>query len=195
MEEFVLLNLHTEFSLLDGACRIDELLDEAVKRRLPALAVTEHGNCFRRSVPRPPRERGLSRSWAARSTWHRAAGSTRAATDRDEPPGLLAETYEATRTSSSWLIRYTEGFYYRPRTTRTCSRSMRRDSSAEQLLKGSGQRAESGAGPTGARAAARCADILGQDKTSPEMQYQGIEEQKVSTAASCAGLATSICRS
>jgi DNA polymerase III subunit alpha len=31
MAEFVHLHLHTEFSLLDGACRIDELLDEAVK--------------------------------------------------------------------------------------------------------------------------------------------------------------------
>ena len=32
MAEFVHLHLHTEFSLLDGACRIDELLDEAVER-------------------------------------------------------------------------------------------------------------------------------------------------------------------
>ena len=44
--EFVHLHLHTEFSLLDGACRIDELLDEAVKLKMPALAVTEHGNMF-----------------------------------------------------------------------------------------------------------------------------------------------------
>ena len=46
MNEFVHLHLHTEFSLLDGACRIDELLDEAVKLKMPALAVTEHGNLF-----------------------------------------------------------------------------------------------------------------------------------------------------
>ena len=46
MSEFVHLHLHTEFSLLDGACRIDELLDEAVKLKMPALAVTEHGNMF-----------------------------------------------------------------------------------------------------------------------------------------------------
>jgi DNA polymerase III alpha subunit len=44
--EFVHLHLHTEFSLLDGACRVDELLDEAVKLKMPALAVTEHGNMF-----------------------------------------------------------------------------------------------------------------------------------------------------
>ena len=46
MTEFVHLHLHTEFSLLDGACRIDELLDQAVKLKMPAIAVTEHGNMF-----------------------------------------------------------------------------------------------------------------------------------------------------
>ena len=46
MSDFVHLHLHTEFSLLDGACRIDELLDQAAKLKMPALAVTEHGNMF-----------------------------------------------------------------------------------------------------------------------------------------------------
>src|SRR3979490_2858390 len=46
MAEFVPLHLHTEFSLLDGACRIDEVLDQAVKLKMPAIAVTEHGNLF-----------------------------------------------------------------------------------------------------------------------------------------------------
>ena len=46
MSEFVHLHLHTEFSLLDGACRIDELLDQVQKLKMPAVAVTEHGNMF-----------------------------------------------------------------------------------------------------------------------------------------------------
>src|SRR5437762_2768720 len=46
MSDFVHLHLHTEFSLLDGACRIDEVLDQAVKPKMPAIAVTEHGNLF-----------------------------------------------------------------------------------------------------------------------------------------------------
>src|SRR3712207_3226998 len=46
MSDFVHLHLHTEFSLLDGACRIDELVDQAAKLHMPALAVTEHGNMF-----------------------------------------------------------------------------------------------------------------------------------------------------
>jgi DNA polymerase-3 subunit alpha len=43
MADFVHLHLHTEYSLLDGACRVDELLDQAAKLGMPALAVTEHG--------------------------------------------------------------------------------------------------------------------------------------------------------
>src|SRR5438067_917006 len=46
MSDFVHLHLHTEFSLLDGACRIDEVLDQAVRLKMPAIAVTEHGNLF-----------------------------------------------------------------------------------------------------------------------------------------------------
>ena len=60
MSDFVHLHLHTEFSLLDGACRIDELLDEAVKLKMPALAVTEHGNMFSSVVFHDhARDRGL----------------------------------------------------------------------------------------------------------------------------------------
>ena len=44
--EFVHLHLHTEFSLLDGACRIGELLAHAEQAGTAALAVTEHGNLF-----------------------------------------------------------------------------------------------------------------------------------------------------
>ena len=60
MSQFVHLHLHTEFSLLDGACRIDELLDQAQKLKMPAVAVTEHGNMFSAiGVPRLARERGV----------------------------------------------------------------------------------------------------------------------------------------
>jgi DNA polymerase-3 subunit alpha len=41
--DFVHLHLHTEYSLLDGACRLDRLMDKAHELRFPALAVTDHG--------------------------------------------------------------------------------------------------------------------------------------------------------
>src|ERR1035438_9659393 len=41
--EFVHLHLHTEYSLLDGACRLDRLMDKAHEQKFPALAITDHG--------------------------------------------------------------------------------------------------------------------------------------------------------
>ncbi len=44
--QFVHLHNHTEYSMLDGAARVGELLDEAVAQRMPALAISDHGNMF-----------------------------------------------------------------------------------------------------------------------------------------------------
>jgi len=41
--DFVHLHLHTEYSLLDGACRLDKLMDRAHELKFPALAITDHG--------------------------------------------------------------------------------------------------------------------------------------------------------
>ena len=43
---FAHLHLHTQFSLLDGAIRLDELFKKAKEYRLPALAITDHGAMF-----------------------------------------------------------------------------------------------------------------------------------------------------
>ncbi len=44
--QFVHLHLHTDYSLLDGACETSELLDEASRQKMPAVAITDHGNLF-----------------------------------------------------------------------------------------------------------------------------------------------------
>ena len=44
--EFVHLHLHTQFSLLDGACRIPQLLEKAKEYKMDSLAITDHGNMF-----------------------------------------------------------------------------------------------------------------------------------------------------
>jgi DNA polymerase III subunit alpha len=44
--EFVHLHLHTEYSLLDGACRLDRLMERARELRFPAMALTDHGVLF-----------------------------------------------------------------------------------------------------------------------------------------------------
>jgi len=44
--EFIHLHLHTQYSLLDGACRIPELLSLAHQYKMDSLAITDHGNMF-----------------------------------------------------------------------------------------------------------------------------------------------------
>ena len=43
---FVHLHLHTQYSLLDGAIRLDRLFAKAGEYRMPAVAMTDHGNIF-----------------------------------------------------------------------------------------------------------------------------------------------------
>ena len=44
--DFVHLHLHTQYSLLDGAIRLDSLLKKASEYKMPSLAITDHGNMF-----------------------------------------------------------------------------------------------------------------------------------------------------
>lgn len=46
MTDFVHLHLHTEYSLLDGAAKVDDLIDHLVKNNINACAVTDHGNMY-----------------------------------------------------------------------------------------------------------------------------------------------------
>ena len=43
---FVHLHTHSHYSLLDGLIKIDDLVDEAVKLGMPAIALTDHGNIY-----------------------------------------------------------------------------------------------------------------------------------------------------
>jgi DNA polymerase-3 subunit alpha len=45
-DPFIHLHLHTEYSLLDGAVRIDDLMAKAERCKMPAVAMTDHGNVF-----------------------------------------------------------------------------------------------------------------------------------------------------
>ncbi len=106
MSEFVHLHLHTEFSLLDGACRIGELLDRAAELKMPAVAVTEHGNMFSAVTfhdeaaqarhQADPRLRGLRR--AGRAGRDRSGHARR---DRESSRAARRRRTRASTTSSS----------------------------------------------------------------------------------------------
>jgi DNA polymerase-3 subunit alpha len=46
MSQFVHLHLHSDYSLLDGACDLDKLVDRVHELGMPAVAMTDHGNIF-----------------------------------------------------------------------------------------------------------------------------------------------------
>jgi DNA polymerase-3 subunit alpha len=184
MPDFVHLHLHTEFSLLDGACRIDELLDEAVKLKMPALAVTEHGNLFSSVVFHDhARDRGLKpilgcEVYVAQGSRFEKSGPQ---TETNHLV-LLAETGEGYRNLIKLVSAgYTEGFYYRPRIDKELlAQHAKGLIGLSSCLKGevaSALRVEQ-ARPA-LEAAARLRDILGPSNFFLEMQYQGIEEQKI----------------
>ena len=45
-ENFVHLHVHTEYSMLDGAARVGDLMAEVKAQGMPAIAMTDHGNVF-----------------------------------------------------------------------------------------------------------------------------------------------------
>ena len=46
MSQFVHLHLHTDYSMLDGACDVEKLVSRVKELGMPAVAMTDHGNIF-----------------------------------------------------------------------------------------------------------------------------------------------------
>src|SRR5437660_498370 len=46
MSQFVHLHLHTDYSMLDGACDVNKLVHRVHELGMPAVAMTDHGNIF-----------------------------------------------------------------------------------------------------------------------------------------------------
>src|SRR6201997_1883760 len=185
MAEFVHLHLHTEFSLLDGACRIDEVLDQAVALKMPAIAVTEHGNMFSSVIFHDhARARGLTpilgcEVYVAPGSRHTKSGNPG---ETQNHLVLLAETLEGYHNLIKLVSAgYTEGFYYKPRIDKELlAQHARGLIGLSSCLKGevaTGIRTEQQHKAIAAAAAYR--DILGRENFFLEMQFQGIEEQKI----------------
>src|SRR6476646_8986442 len=185
MTDFVHLHLHSEFSLLDGACRIEELLDKAVELKMPAMAITEHGNMFSSVVFHDQaRKRGINPILGCEV--YVAPGDRRT---KSGTPGetanhlvLLAATNEGYHNLIKLVSSgYTEGFYYKPRIDKELlAQHATGLIGLSSCLKGevaTGIRTEQQQKAINAAAAYR--DILGPENFFLEMQYQGIDEQRV----------------
>src|SRR5271156_1583423 len=115
---FVHLHLHTDFSLLDGACDIGELVDEAARRGMPAVAVTDHGNLFAAAnFYHEATTRGVKPIIGCDVYVARASHKTRGAdAERSNHLVLLCENDEGYRNLIKLVSTgYLDGFYYKPR--------------------------------------------------------------------------------
>jgi len=184
VSEFVHLHLHTEFSLLDGACRIDELLDQAVKLKMPAVAVTEHGNMFSAiTFHDHARARGIKpilgcEVYVAPNSRHDRGGPV---SENYNHLVLLAEN----RVGWHNLIKlvsagYTEGFYRKPRIDKELlAKHAEGLIGLSSCLKGEIPQAIVADQTRSALASAGTfRDILGPNNFFLEMQWHGIEDQK-----------------
>jgi len=122
---FVHLHNHSHYSLLDGACRIDDLVEAAKRCNMPALALTDHGNMFGAiefyktcakagikpiigveayMAPRSRKEKALQKGNVADASYHLV---------------LLAKNLAGYKNLMRLVsIGFLEGFYYRPRLDR-----------------------------------------------------------------------------
>ncbi len=116
--EFVHLHCHSEYSILDGACRIKDLVDRAVELEMPAVTVTDHGSMAGAvDLYRTAKKAGIK---AIVGCEIYLVEDRRA----KEPPGrrdwahltLLAENLEGYHNLVKLVtLGYLEGYHYKPR--------------------------------------------------------------------------------
>lgn len=118
--DFVPLHLHTEYSLLDGAIRIKELIKRAAEFRLPAVAMTDHGNLFGAvEFYKQATKAGIKPIIGCEVYVAPGSRSDRGGGDNDEYSFhliLLAKDNAGYKNLVTLVTRaYLEGFYYKPR--------------------------------------------------------------------------------
>ncbi len=180
---FVHLHTHTEYSLLDGSARIDDIVKKAKELGMPALAITDHGTMFGvidfykaalREGIKPII--GCEVYTAPRTMYDKD-------TEKDKNPGhlvLLAKDNSGYKNLIKIVsLGYTEGFYYKPRIDYSVLRKHHEGVIAlSGCLAGNIQKKLLQDDYEGARAEAEeLEEIFGHEHFYLEIQDQGLEEE------------------
>lgn len=119
MSDFIHLHVHTQYSILDGATRIPDLVSRAKEFEMPALAITDHGNMFGvKKFYDETRSKGIKPIigcevyLAPNSRWDK--------TDKEDRNRFHLILLAKNKTGYNNLVKlvslaYIEGFYYKPR--------------------------------------------------------------------------------
>ena len=114
---FIHLHCHTDYSLLDGACEIGQLMDVVVEQKMPAVAMTDHGNLFGGvEFYNKALQKGVQPIIGCEVYVSQQGRKTRSDTDRYNHLVLLCENQEGYKNLINLVsTAYLEGFYYKPR--------------------------------------------------------------------------------
>src|SRR5215467_14543978 len=114
---FVHLHCHTDYSLLDGACEISQLMQIVAEQKMPAVAMTDHGNLFGAvKFFNAGKAAGVHPVIGCEVYVSQQGHKTRSDTDRYNHLVLLCETQEGYRNLIKLISTgYLDGFYYKPR--------------------------------------------------------------------------------
>jgi len=183
--DFVHLHVHTDYSLLDGACRIDRLMDRTAALGMKALALTDHGNLFGAiDFYNQAKSRGIKPLIGCEI--YLTEGSRLERTGRSEEGksifhlGLLARNQAGYQNLLKLVSdAHLRGFYYRPRADfETLARY------SEGLIAFTGclaalvpQRLLFGRYDEARKATARFVDIYGRENFFVEIQDHGLAPQ------------------
>lgn len=182
---FVHLHLHTCFSLLDGACRLPDLMDKVAANDMPAVAMTDHGVMYGAvDFYKAARARGIKPIIGCET--YVAVGSRM---DRKNVAGrplhhhlVLLATDDAGYHNLIKLVSAAqlEGFYYKPRIDREILAAHSEGLiGLSACLKGDvGSRLSEDDVAGAIRAAGEYADILGRDSFFLEIMDHHIPEQR-----------------
>src|SRR6266436_2855928 len=114
---FVHLHCHTDYSLLDGACEITQLMDLVVEQKMPAVAMADHGNLFGAvEFYNSAKEKGVHPVIGCEVYVSQQGHTTRSDTDRYNHLVLLCENQDGYRNLLKLVSKsFLDGFYYKPR--------------------------------------------------------------------------------
>jgi DNA polymerase III subunit alpha len=176
---FVHLHVHSEYSILDGACRIPALVEKAARLEMPAVSLTDHGSLA--GAVQLFREAGQAGVKPIVGCEVYVADDRHAQTKGYAHLTLLAESNEGygnlIKLSS---LGYLEGYYYKPRVDwELLERHAKGIVALSGCLSGRVSRALAEGRPKDASADLdRLVQIFGRDSTYVEIQNAGLTEQE-----------------
>lgn len=183
--DFVHLHLHTQYSLLDGAIRPEALIAFAKEQKMPAVAVTDHGNLFGAvEFYQKAMAKGIKPIIGCEAYVAPASRTEKTAVKGEYAFHLvlLVKNAKGYQNLCKLLTRaYTEGFYYKPRVDKELLREYNEGLIALSACLHGEVAYNLGGGQIEAaeKAALEYKSIFADRRFFLEIQHNGIEEQEV----------------